>query len=117
MVLCFHDFTETSIVFDETLPNINKSKHPKTRGIQGIKRKDPCPRRTTKRGQTTKDRRVPEPPPVATSISNNKRGGPLEMTPSLEEPSPTTIAWLKIEIAWACCDAIDTFFYIKCLQN
>jgi hypothetical protein len=82
LVLYFHDFTETSIVFDETLPTINKSTHPKRGVIQGIKRKDPCPRRTTKRGQTIKDRQVPEPPSVARSRSNNKRGGPFERTPS-----------------------------------
>jgi hypothetical protein len=92
LVLCFHDFTKTSILFDETLPTINKSKHPKRGEIEGIKTKDPCPRRTTKRGQTTRECQVPEPPPVAGSISNNKRRGPFERMPSLEEPSPIAIA-------------------------
>jgi len=104
-------------VFDETLPTINKSKHPKRRGLQRTKRRDPCPRRTTKTGQTTTEHRIPESPPVARSISNNKRVGPLERMPSLEEPSPTAIARLKIEIAWTHCNAIDTFFLIKCVQN
>ncbi len=45
---------------DKTLPIINKTKHPKKREgeyIQGIKRKDPIQedKRTTKRGQTTKE--------------------------------------------------------------
>jgi hypothetical protein len=62
LVLCVHDFTRTSIVFDESLPTINKSKHPKKGGIQGIQTKKPCPSRTTKRGQTTRECQVPEPP-------------------------------------------------------
>jgi hypothetical protein len=33
---------------DETLPIINKLKHPKKRIIQGTKWKDPCPRRQKK---------------------------------------------------------------------
>jgi hypothetical protein len=45
LVLYFHGFRETSVVFDETLPTINKSKHPKRGALQGIKRKDPCPRK------------------------------------------------------------------------
>jgi hypothetical protein len=56
---------------------------------------------------------VLEPPLVARNISNRERGGPLERTLSLEEPSPTTIACLKIEFACAFCNAIDTLY----LQN
>jgi hypothetical protein len=59
-------------VYDETLPIINKSKHPKKGAIQGEKRgrthiqED---KRTTKRGQTTREHQVPKPPPVTRSIS------------------------------------------------
>jgi hypothetical protein len=93
LVLYFHGFRETSVVFDETLPTINKSKHPqKAGGLHGTKRKDPCPRRTTKTGQTTREHRIPASPLIARSISNNKRVGPLERMPCLEEPSSIAIA-------------------------
>jgi hypothetical protein len=35
-------------------------------------------KRTTKRGQTTREHQIPEPPPIAKSISNKKMGGPLK---------------------------------------
>jgi hypothetical protein len=54
------------------------------------------------RGQTTRGTfQVPEPPPIIRSISNNERGGPPEMMPSLNEPSPAATSHLKIEIAYA----------------
>jgi hypothetical protein len=42
------------------------------------------------------EHQVPEPPLIARSVSN-KKGGPLERRPSLEEPSPIATACLKIE--------------------
>jgi hypothetical protein len=60
---------------DETLPIINKSKHPKKTGeIQGIKRIDPFQeyKRTTKGGQTSREDQVCKAPPVMRSISNNE---------------------------------------------
>jgi hypothetical protein len=60
---------------EETLPIINKSKHPKKGGgIQGIKRNDPIQedKRTTKQGQTSRDHQVCKPPPLVRSISNNE---------------------------------------------
>jgi hypothetical protein len=41
LVLCFHDFRETSVVFDETLPTINKSKHPNKGGTTRNKNEGP----------------------------------------------------------------------------
>jgi hypothetical protein len=112
---------------DETLPIINKPKHPKKGRIQGTKWKDPHPRkwkdpsprnltkRTIEEGEPQREHQVPKPPLVARCISNKERGEPLQMTPSLEEPSlsleePSLIATthLKIEIACACCNIVDT---------
>ncbi len=45
----------------------------------------------------------------AKNISNKKRGGTLEKTLSLEEPSPIVIACLEIEATCVCCNAINTF--------
>jgi hypothetical protein len=59
-------------VYDETLPIINKSKHPKKGGNTREKKgrthvqED---KRTTKRGQTTREHQVPKPPPDTRSIS------------------------------------------------
>jgi len=67
--------------WDETLPMINKSKHPEKGEYKGRKKgrthiqED---KRTTKRGQTTKEHRVHKPPPLIISISNNEKGGPLK---------------------------------------
>jgi len=46
---------------------------------------------------------------VTRSVSNNKREGPLERTPSIDEPSLMTIACFKIKSAYACCNFIETF--------
>jgi hypothetical protein len=43
------------------------------------------------------EHQVPGPTSVARSRSNNERGGPSEMRPGLEKPSPTATAHLKIE--------------------
>jgi len=85
---------------DETLPIINKSKHPKNGEYKGKRKRRTHiqeDKRTTKRGQTIGEHQVPERPHVARSISTNERGGPLERLPSLDEPSPTRIVDLKIE--------------------
>jgi hypothetical protein len=41
-------------------------------------------------------------------MSTKERGGKLDKTPSLEEPSPTITTHLKMEAACALCKAIDT---------
>jgi hypothetical protein len=46
------------------------------------------------------------PLPVETSISNKEREGPPERMTSLEEPSLTSTASLKIETACARCDTL-----------
>jgi hypothetical protein len=43
------------------------------------------------------------------NISNKERGEPPERMPSLDEPSPIATTHFKIEIAYACCNAINTF--------
>jgi hypothetical protein len=50
-----------------------------------------------------------KPSPFAKNISNKKKGEPLEMMPSLDEPSFTPTTHFKIENAYACCNAIKTF--------
>jgi hypothetical protein len=50
------------------------------------------------------------PPLVAVSISNKEKGGPLERTPNLEEPSFITITHLKIKTIYTCCNTTDTLY-------
>jgi hypothetical protein len=61
-------------------------------------------KRTTQEGEPQREHEVLEPPLVIRSISNRKRGGPPERTPSLEKPSPITTSRLKIKIAFTCCN-------------
>jgi hypothetical protein len=84
-------------LFDETLPIINKSKHPKKGEYKGKKGKDPRPRKQKNHQMkaTTREHQVPEPLLVTRSISNNERGGPLERMLSLKEPSPITTTCFK----------------------
>jgi len=80
-------------------PKINQSSH---------KREET---RNTMEGPTSK--KTNEPPKrenLKRNISNKERGGPPERTPNLDEPSPTTPACLKIEIACACCNTTNTFY-------
>jgi len=87
---------------DETLPIINKSQHPKKGDYKGKKigrTHVQEHKRTSKRGQTTREHQVPKCPHVMISISNSDRGGPHERRPSLEKPSPTTTSCFKIETA------------------
>ncbi len=67
------------------------------------------PKKTKKhhKKQTTREHQVPKPPLVVKNISHKERARPPKRTPSLEEPSPTSITHFKIEIAWACCNTID----------
>jgi hypothetical protein len=95
----------------ETLPVINKPKHSKKKGGNTRKKwKEPTSKKKTKRTtnecKSHKEHQVPpEPLPVTRSISNkNIRKGPLERTLSLEEPSPTATACLKIETACPRCN-------------
>jgi hypothetical protein len=95
---------------NETLPIINKPKHPKKGGIQGTKWQDPCPRRqrTTQDAKPQREHQISKPSLVVISISNRERGGPPERTPSLEKPSPTATSRLKIKIVYTCNNTIDT---------
>jgi hypothetical protein len=65
-----------SFVNDETLPIINKSKHPKKEGIQGKKKEEPMSKKTKeppKEGKPPRNIKFPNPllspPPVTRSIS------------------------------------------------
>jgi hypothetical protein len=95
---------------DETLPIINKPKHPKKgeymeqNGRSHVQEK----KRTTQEGEQQKEHQVPEPPLITKNISNKERGRPLERTPSLKEPSPITTTCFKIKIKHARYIAIDT---------
>jgi hypothetical protein len=73
-------------------------------------------KRTTQEGEPQKEHQVPEPPLVTRSISNTERGRPLERTPSLKEPSPTTTTCFKIKIAYAHYIAIDTLCLKMCAK-
>jgi hypothetical protein len=64
-----------------------------------------------KKVEPQREHQVPEPPPIAKSISNKEREGPFERTPSLEEPSFTIVARLKIETACAHYNTIDRVTY------
>ncbi len=97
--------TSIFLIFDdEALPTINKPKHPKKEGgeYEEQKWKDLHPRRQMNhvRGPTDKGNiKFMDPLLFARSRSNNERGGPSEMRPGLEKPSPTATAHLRIEIA------------------
>jgi hypothetical protein len=52
-----------------------------------------------KRPNQQGEHQVHGPTPLVRSRSNNERGGPSEMRPRLEKPSPTATAHLKIETA------------------
>jgi hypothetical protein len=64
---------------DETLPIINKSKHPKKEG-EYKEYKARTPSKKTKEpsndGKPSRNTQVLEPPLFVRSISNNERGGP-----------------------------------------
>jgi hypothetical protein len=47
-------------------------------------------------------------PPIARSILNKEMGGTPKRMFSLDEPSPIIITHLKIKVAYACYNAIDT---------
>jgi len=83
------------------LPIINKPKHPKKGEHKEQKGRSQIQedKRTTQEGEPQKEHQLPEPPPIARSISNKERGGPLERTPSLEEPSPIATCF-KTEITY-----------------
>ncbi len=94
------------------MPNINKSKHPK-KGNTNNKMEGPMSKKTkktTKEGGPYKEHQVLKPLFVVRSISNKERGGPLERTPSLEEPSFITITHLKMNTVYTCCNDINTLY-------
>jgi hypothetical protein len=63
-----------------------------------------------KKSEPQREHQVLEPFLITRNISNKERGGPFQRTPSIKGPSSTTIAHLKIKIAYAHCNAtIDTF--------
>jgi hypothetical protein len=86
--------------YDETLPIINKSKHPpqkreETRNEMEVQEDD----RATKEGELQREHQVPEPHLVARNISNKERGGAPKRIPNLQKPSPMATTRLKIKIA------------------
>jgi hypothetical protein len=97
---------------DETLPNINKPKHPNKGRIKRTEWEDPHPKRQKNhlKGQPQKEHQVLKPPPLARSISNKENGGPPKRTLNLEEPSSTAIARFKIETICACYNVINTLY-------
>jgi hypothetical protein len=70
-------------------------------GIQRKKRgRDPCPREQKNHQKRPNHQRTSNSltAPLASSISNNERGGPPKRMLSLEEASPMAPAHFKIEI-------------------
>jgi len=63
-------------VFDETLPTINKSKHPIKGEYKEKIGRIHCQedKRTTQEEEPQRELQVPQPPPVRRSISNKERG-------------------------------------------
>jgi hypothetical protein len=98
---------------DETLPIINKPKHPKEKGKykeQNARTHVLEDKGTTSKGKLQRQHQVPKPLSLAKSISNKERGGPPQRRPSLNEPSPNATTCSKIEIICACCNAPHTVF-------
>jgi hypothetical protein len=104
--------------FDETLPIINKSKHPKKKGRNTKNKKEgPTSKKKTiesSKKANRKGRNIKFSNPLLflqEALSNKERGAPFEMetTSSLENPPPIAIACFKIEIAYARCNVIDIF--------
>jgi hypothetical protein len=62
-------------------------------------------------GQTTRGTSSSQTPfSCERSISTKEKEGPPKRTPSLDKPSPIAIACLKIEIAYAHCNIVNTFY-------
>jgi hypothetical protein len=97
---------------DETLPIINKPKHPMKEDYKEQNGKTWVQehKKTTQECEPQKEDQVFEPPPIVRSISNKERGEHLKMTPKLEEPSPIGMTHLKIEITFTCYNVIDTLY-------
>ncbi len=93
------------------MPIINKPKHPKKgehkeqKGRLHIQED----KRTTQEGKPRKVHQLLEPHPIARSIPNKERGGPLERTPSLEEPSPIATCF-KTKVTYAHYNITNTLY-------
>jgi len=96
--------------YNETLPIINKPKHPK----KGRNKEQNGRTHVQEDNKTTKEgkpqRNVKFSNPLVRSISNRERGGALKRMHSLKEPSPTAITRSKIKIACAHYNIIDPFY-------
>jgi hypothetical protein len=71
------------------MPIINKPKHPQ-KGENNEQNES-----THVQEKPQREHQVPKLPPVARSILNRERGGPLERMPTLEEPSHVATTCLK----------------------
>jgi hypothetical protein len=77
----------TQTLNDETLPIINKPKHPKKRGKTRNKMEGPNSKKTKEPPKRANHKaNIKFPTPLARSISNKVMGGLPERRPSLEEP-------------------------------
>jgi hypothetical protein len=97
--------------YDETLPIINKPKHPKKKGEnkeQNRRTHIQKDNRTTKEGEPQRELQVLKPPLVVRSISNREREGAPKRMLSLEKLSPMATTRLKIKIACAHYNVKDT---------
>jgi hypothetical protein len=101
------------VIDHEDFPNTNKTKHPKKGGEKGTRWKDP--NLGKKKGTTNNYKRninkssTQTHPPFTRSIIDKERGGTLERTFSLEEPSFTTTC-LKIEGSLSRCNTTNTLY-------
>ncbi len=89
---------------DETMPIINKPKHPEKGAIQGTKWKNPHLRRQKNHlwKQTTKGHQVPNPIPSWKAYQIGKGED------FFKGPSPMATTHFKIKINCACYNAIDS---------
>jgi hypothetical protein len=96
---------------DETLPIINKPKHPKKNEYKEQNGRTHIQenKRTTQEGEPQREHKVPKPLLIARSISNKERGRPPERMLDLDKSLFIAIPRFKIETAYTHCNAINTF--------
>jgi hypothetical protein len=89
---------------DETLPIINKPKHPKKRENTSNKKEGPTSKRVNHKGNIKFPNRLW----LQDAYQIRKGENLFKWHLSLEEPSLIATTRLKIEIACACCNIVDT---------
>jgi hypothetical protein len=96
---------------NETLPIINKPKHPKEGEYkeQNGRIHMQEDKKTTQESKPQKEHQVLEPSPIVRSILNKEKGRPYERTFSLKELSPIATTCFKIETTYACYITTNTF--------